>query len=139
MQAEASEMEMINGALAEIEGCKACMNPGNCPGGDGMNPNRAGFSFDGKGKAEGAEGPRPERAHDTKTYDSKVKQEVGKGSFVINGLVEGPNAKGQVMEEIKTQVQAAKRESEDPLTGQRLPRQQRDHVQQYFDAFRNGG
>jgi hypothetical protein len=138
MQAEMSEMEMIDGALAEIDACKSCMNPGNCNS-DGSSMKPGGFGFADKGKAEGAEGPRPERAHHTKTYDSKVKQDVGKGSFVINGLVEGPNAKGQVMEEIKTQVEAAKRESEDPLTGQRLPRQQRDHVQQYFDAFRTGG
>jgi len=50
----------------------------------------------------------------------------------------GPNAKGQAIEEIKSQVESAKKESSDPLTGQRLPRQQRDHVQQYFDAFRDG-
>ena len=56
----------------------------------------------------------------------------------MTGLVEGPNAKGQAVEEIKGEVEAAKHESADPLTGQRLPRSQRDHVQQYFDAFRKG-
>jgi hypothetical protein len=139
MQSEMSEMEMIDGALAEIESAREGMGR-NGPGqGEGRDGKKGGNGFADKGKANGAEGERPERVHDTKTFDSRVKQEVGKGSFVINGLVEGPNAKGQVMEEIKTQVEAAKHESEDPLTGQRLPRQQRDHVQQYFDAFRKGG
>ncbi len=141
MQQEAAEMQMLDGALSEIDEAKSAMSgSGNCPGGNELGQQKnAGISFSDHGKAEGAEGPRPEKAHDTKLYDTKVKQDVGKGSFVVNGLVQGPNAKGQVMEEIKGQVEAAKRESEDPLTGQRLPRQQRDHVQQYFDAFRKGG
>ena len=67
------------------------------------------------------EGERPENVHNTKLYDDKVKQNVGKGSAVITGLVDGPNSKGQVVEEIKTQVEAAKHEDADPLTGQRLP------------------
>jgi septal ring factor EnvC (AmiA/AmiB activator) len=139
MQSEMAEMQMIDGALAEIESAKTGMGQQGQGNSDGRDGRKGGNGFADKGKANGAEGDRPERVHDTKTFDSRVKQEVGKGSFVINGLVEGPNAKGQVMEEIKTQVEAAKHESEDPLTGQRLPRQQRDHVQQYFDAFRKGG
>ena len=138
MQAEMSEMEMIDGALAEIEAAKDGMGRNGQGQGEGRDGKKGGNGFADKGKANGAEGQRPERVHDTKTFDSRVKQEVGKGSFVINGLVEGPNAKGQVTEELKAQVEAAKHESEDPLTGQRLPRQQRDHVQQYFDAFRKG-
>jgi hypothetical protein len=139
MQQEAAEMEMLDGVLGEIDDAKSAMS-GNGQGIDGLGmPKKGGNGFSDNGKMEGAEGARPERVHDTKMYDTKVKQNVGKGAFVVNGLVEGPNAKGQVMEEIKGQVEAAKHESEDPLTGQRLPRQQRDHVQQYFDQFRKGG
>jgi hypothetical protein len=138
MQSEAAEMEMIDGALAQIESAKAGMGEGNTPGNSHENQ-RNGSGKKNKGTGPGGEGQRPDHELETKTFDAKVKQEVGKGSFVMNGQVEGPNAKGQVIEEIKTQVEAAKHESEDPLTGQRLPRQQRDHVQQYFDAFRKGG
>ncbi len=138
MQQEAAEMQMLDGALSEIDEAKASMSKKGQGGLDGEGK-KGGNGFADKGKAEGAEGPRPEREHDTKMYDTKVKQDIGKGSYVVNGMVQGPNAKGQAMEDIKSQVEAAKRESEDPLTGQRLPRQQRDHVQQYFDAFRKGG
>ena len=33
---------------------------------------------------------------------------------------------------------AAKAEAADPLTGQRLPREYRDHARKYFDAIREG-
>jgi hypothetical protein len=140
LQQDAADMKMLDAALEEIGDAKAAMNCPNCNGQgcELCQGHMFADHFADHGKQEGAEGQRPERAHDTKMYDSKVNQNIGKGSSVITGLVEGPNAKGQAAEEIKVQVEAAKHESADPLTGQRLPRQQRDHVQQYFDAFRKG-
>lgn len=140
LQQDANEMKMLEAALDEIDDAKAAMNCQNCNGQgcEFCKGHMLGDHFAESGKQEGAEGPRPERAHDTKMYDSKVNQNIGKGSSVITGLVEGPNAKGQAAEDLKVQVEAAKHEAADPLTGQRLPRQQRDHVQQYFDAFRKG-
>ncbi|HEY2883161.1 MAG TPA: hypothetical protein VGJ15_12025, partial [Pirellulales bacterium] len=136
LQQEGAQMQMLDASLAELSECKngmcECMSSLD---GDGK---KGGKGFADKGRARGAEGERPENANPTKMYDTKVKQEVGKGSSVVTGLVEGPNAKGQVAEEIKTQVESAKHDAADPLTGQRLPRSQRDHVQQYFDAFRKG-
>jgi hypothetical protein len=137
-QQELAEMQMLETTLDEIDDAKAAMNGCNCRGLDDEISRRGGNSFADHGRAEGAEGQRPEAGGDTKFYDSKVKQNIGKGAAVITGLVAGPNAKGQVVEEIKNQVEAAKHDSADPLTGQRLPRQERDHVQQYFDAFRQG-
>jgi hypothetical protein len=137
-QQELSEMAMLESTLDEIDDAKAAMNCPNC-GGIGCEQCRKGCnSFADHGRAVGAEGQRPETPEGTKFYDSKVKQDIGKGAAVITGLVDGPNAKGHVVEEIKSQVEAAKHDSADPLTGQRLPRQERDHVQQYFDAFRKG-
>jgi hypothetical protein len=144
LQQQAQEMAMLEGALDEIQEAKDAMNCKECGGegckacrGGGGN-NKKGQGGDGLGAGEGGFGERPENAHDTKTYDSRVRQNVGRGAAVVAGLVDGPNAKGQAIEEIKTQVESAKKEQSDPLTGQRLPRQQRDHVQEYFDKFRNG-
>jgi hypothetical protein len=148
MQQQAQEMAMLEGALDEIQEAKDAMNCKQCNGqgckqcqGEGQGQgqgDKEGKGGDGLGRAEGGKGPRPENPHETKNYDARVRANVGKGSAVVTGQVDGPNVKGQVMEEIKTQVEAAKKDQSDPLTGQRLPRQQRDHVQQYFDALRNG-
>jgi hypothetical protein len=46
--------------------------------------------------------------------------------------------KGRVQQEIQEQIQASRREQSDPITRQRLPRSQRDHAKEYFDALREG-
>jgi hypothetical protein len=147
MQQQAQEMAMLEGALDEIQEAKDAMNCKQCNGKgckecqgemQGQGQGGDGKGGDGLGRAEGGKGPRPENPHDTRTYDSRVRPNVGKGSAVVTGEVDGPNAKGRVLEDIKTQVEAAKKDQSDPLTGQRLPRQQRDHVKQYFDAIRTG-
>ena len=128
MQQDAAEMQMLEATLDEIADAKAAMNCPNCNGqGCELCQNHGGLNFADHGRAEGAEGERPENPHDTKMYDSKVNQNIGKGSSVITGLIEGPNAKGQAIEEIKVQVEAARHDAADPLTGQRLPRQQHNH------------
>jgi hypothetical protein len=139
MAQDQAEMQMLESTLDAIDDAKAAMNCPNC-GGAGCELCQKGMLGDSKGlgRQEGAEGERPEQAENTKMYDSRVRQNIGKGSGVVTGLVEGPNAKGQAVEEIKGEVEAAKHDSADPLTGQRLPRSQRDHVLQYFDAFRKG-
>jgi DNA-directed RNA polymerase subunit F len=148
MQQEAAEMEMLEDALEGMQAAKDAMNCKQC-GGQGCKAcqGAAGMEGDndqaGEGGLEAGRGrgifkPRPNHPEDTKTYDSRVRQRVGQGAAVVTGLMSGPNAKGQAIEEIKSQVESARKETADPLTGQRLPRQQRDHVQQYFDAFRDG-
>jgi hypothetical protein len=92
---------------------------------------------DGLGRGRGY-GDRPEERTDAKFHDSLVKQKTGKGAAVVVGFADGPNAKGQVTQEISAQLEAARSESADPLTDQRLPRDYRDHARGYFDAFREG-
>ena len=50
----------------------------------------------------------------------------------------GPNVVGQARQDIKSSLEAARSEEDRPLTEIRLPREQREHAQQYFDAFREG-
>jgi hypothetical protein len=112
------------------EGCKACQGGGKS--------NKQGKGGDGLGHAIGGKGDRPENENKTGFYDSQVRQNVGKGTAVVTDLVDGPSRKGEVQEEIKTQFESAKREADDPLNSQRLPRDYREHAKKYFDALREG-
>jgi hypothetical protein len=132
MQAQLEEMQMLEEALDEIGECKDGMLEG-----EGKGKGKGDRNGDGRGEGRGR-GDRPEQATDTKFYDSKVKQKIKGGSAVVTGYVEGPNVRGQIEQEIKTQIESAKTESADPLTGQRLPREYRDHARGYFDLLRDG-
>jgi hypothetical protein len=134
---QADEMAMLDEAMSELdeakdamnckecngEGCAACR--GDRPGGMGM----------GKGRGKGA---RPEDPNKTGFYDTNVKQKLGKGAAVVTDLVDGPNVKGQVEQEVQTQFEAAKADQSDPLTGQQMPRSYREHTKKYFDSLRDG-
>lgn len=138
MQKDGEELQMLKSTQDELDETKtAIAGPLGEAESKTVRRNPSGES-PGIGHDPGGEGQRPDDLQNVQMYDSKVPQKIGKGSAVVTGLIEGPNAKGQAMEEIKSEVEAAKHESADPLTGQRLPRSQRDHVQQYFDAFRKG-
>lgn len=140
LQQQADELAMLDDALSELdiakdsmncqecggEGCKACMGMGN-KFGRGM----------GLGKGRG-NGPRPEEKTDTGFYNTKVKQQTGKGAALVVDLVDGPNMKGQVQQEIQTEFQSVKAGETDPLTSQQLPRAYREHSLKYFDSFREG-
>jgi hypothetical protein len=144
MKKELDEAEMLDQALDEIAeakdamGCKKCAGAGceHCQGGMGRGQGQLdGPPGEGLGEGKG-QGARPEKRTDTGAYDSRVRQNVGKGSAVITDMVDGPNIKGKVLEDIKTEIENAKHRETDPLTGQRLPRTHRDHAKEYFDAFR---
>jgi hypothetical protein len=128
MQQQLDEMEMLDAALDEIAEAK-----------NGMQGMGRMDGMPGRGLGEGRGiGDRPEERTDAKFHDSLVKQKTGKGAAIVTGFAEGPNAKGQVTQEIAAQLEAAKSESADPLTDRRLPRDYRDHAKTYFDAFREG-
>ncbi|HEV3342758.1 MAG TPA: hypothetical protein VG125_20465, partial [Pirellulales bacterium] len=123
-----SELEMAKDSMnckeCNGEGCQACMGMGM-----GRRPGM------GLGRGRG-KGPRPEEKTDSKFYDTKVKQQTGKGAALVVDFVEGPNMKGEVQQQIKTQFESMKTEETDPLTGQQLPRAYREHTQKYFDTLR---
>ncbi|HEX3997533.1 MAG TPA: hypothetical protein VHX65_03170 [Pirellulales bacterium] len=94
---------------------------------------------DAAGNQRGREsGRRSEGANGVKFYDSKVAQKIGHGAAIITGEADGPNSKGNVRAEIQAQLDSAKHDDSDPLTGQRLPRSQRDFAKEYFDSLREG-
>jgi hypothetical protein len=146
MQQALSEMEMLEDALDQIAmakeamGCKSCNGMGcsDCQGnGSGMGNN--GDSMGGMGLGEGqGRGDRPEEETGTGFYDSQVRTKPGQGKAIATGIAFGPNKSGEAFEEIKAEIEAGRRSEDDPLTGQRLPRPQRELTREYFDAFRDG-
>ncbi|HEY2761909.1 MAG TPA: hypothetical protein VGI75_14230 [Pirellulales bacterium] len=139
MQQEMAEVQMLTTTLDDLQGVKMAMNgQDQKDGGPGsaQDQKEKMASDRGVGDEPGGEGTLPDSLKAPKLYDSWVRQEVAKGAVVVTGTMAGPNAKGQALEVIKNEVEAAKHDSSDPLTDQRLPRSQREHVRQYFDAFR---
>ncbi len=147
LKKQSDEAQMLDAAADEICDAKSEMAGGNCPPDEMSKDGKSGQSTSdkdmdgppgsglGKGKGKGS---RPESPTATKFYDSNVKQKLGKGAAVATGPADGPNIKGQVQAEIKAQIESAAHDAADPLTGQRLPRSQREHAKEYFDALREG-
>ncbi len=145
MQQSSEEMAMLDQVLDEMAEAKSSMDCKNCKGqgcaqcqGQGQGQaKKQGQPGNGLGRGRG-QGDRPEHENQTSFYDSNVRQNVGKGGAVVTDKVDGPNRKGEVREEIKTSFESSKHEAADPLTGQRLPREYREHAKTYFDAIREG-
>lgn len=136
LQEQLDEMAMLDEIMDELDQAKDSMNCKKC-GGAGCKFCQGDRPGDGLGKGRGI-GYRPEEKTDKRWFDSKVKQKSKGGTGVITGMVEGPNIKGDVAQDIKVQLETAKSESADPLTGQRLPREYREHARKYFDSLREG-
>ncbi len=116
---------------------------GQGKGGQGQGSQGQGGAGQGTGQGQGlgqgrGQGARPESPTDTDFQDSQVPTNSGPGQTVIAGKARGPNQAGQAIEEIKAEVEANQRSQEDPLTGQRLPKPQRQLTREYFDAIREG-
>jgi hypothetical protein len=116
---------------------------GQGQGGQGQGGQGQGGQGQGTGQGQGlgqgrGQGARPESPTDTDFQDSQVPANSGPGQTVIAGKARGPNQAGQAIEEIKAEVEANQRSQEDPLTGQRLPKPQRQLTREYFDAIREG-
>ena len=143
MQTIADARRQMNCEKCGGQGCKECQGQG-----DGMEGQMAGMG-NGEGDKNGKPGPglgqgpgdgaRPEsKGNDGRFYDSRVSQKVGKGAAQITGLTEGPNLKNRAEVEIQNAATAIEHGSTNPLSGQHLPKKQREHAQEYFDSFREG-
>jgi len=136
MRKQLDELDMLDEAMDQLAKARQQMN---CPlcGGDGCKAcqgDKPGFGL-GEGRGQG---DRPEEENETGFYDSRVRQKVGQGAASVVDLVEGPNVKGNVQQEIRQQYDTAKQQSTDPLTTGQMPRKHRKHAREYFDRFREG-
>ena len=67
-----------------------------------------------------------------------LRAKLGAGQAYVVGDAGGANRAGEARSEIDSAIRQAKRGTAAPLTNERLPRNQREHTQEYFDAFRRG-
>jgi len=142
-----SELAMLDQALQQMMDAKNAMACNACNGAGCMacNGNSNGNNKNGKGaglgkgigRGQGGMGPKQDPLK-TNNFDSQVRANPTQGPQVTTGEAEGPNLKGQVLQEIRSEFTEAAGDSADPLTNQRLPRNRREHAQNYFDAFREG-
>ncbi len=130
LQKQLDELELLDAAMDELAECKNCLNGM----GRGRSNQRGGR---GLGECEGS-GDRPLDRGNTGNYASRVRQKVGKGDAVVTELVDGKNIKGEVQQQIKTEIESARSDAADPLTGQKLPRSVQDHAREYFNKLRDG-
>jgi hypothetical protein len=143
LKQQSEEAAMLDQALDQIADAKCsmtgCKSDGNGAGESAgkQREDQWGHSDFAKGQGK-AEGQRPEAKTGFKFFESNVKQKLDKGAAVTAGETDGPNVRGQVQAEIKAQIESAKHDAADPLTGQRLPRSQREHAKEYFDSLREG-
>ncbi len=146
MQAELAQLETLDEMLDQIADAKDSMNCKNCNGqgceacmgmGFGQNGRMGEMAGMGLGDGQGR-GDRPEERTDTSSYDSQVRDKPRAGEAVRVGEADGPNIAGASRVEDAAPLSFSVAEDADPLADQRLPRAQRDHAKQYFEAIREG-
>ena len=141
MQAELDQLEEMEEALDWLAqakdqmGCKQCQGQGckQCQG-QGQEGQKPG---DGMGKGAG-QGERPEEESDSKFYDSQVRGKPKQGRTVIAGKAGGENKKGVTRQSVQDAVLDAITDESDPLEDQVLPRNEREHAEEYFNKLREG-
>jgi hypothetical protein len=132
------QLEMAKDAMA----CEACMGEGcaDCQGMGGMN-SLADSMNQGQGDGMGAGrgiGDRPDERNATNLRDTRVRQKPRQGAATFGGLVDGPNAKGDVVQSINEELETLSTKPADPLTNERLTKSRRQHAEEYFKLLREG-
>jgi hypothetical protein len=151
MQQQVSEAQMLDEAMDQLQMAKEAMACQNCKGAgcekcQGESDNAVamksaqpsdGRPASGIGKGTG-NGRAPQNERDTSTRDVQVRQQPGQGPAVYAGKVDGPNVKGDVAATIQAEVATFGKSSSDPLINERLPRNRREHAEEYFNLLRDG-
>ncbi len=136
MQQELSEMEELQQAMDDLSQCKNQMRCGNCGGAGCEKCNNQGGKGGSKwGRGLGS-GTGPETDLDANTYDTQVRGDIQKGEVITAGTADGPNRKGVTQQEIQSAVDDVLSKESDPLENQKLPRDEREHAEQYFNRLR---
>ena len=130
MQQELEEMENLEDLEQIAQQCQQGCN-GDCEG-DGP-PQWKDF---GNGKGPGG-GKRDKAEGEYGTFKSRVKGKLQRGQTVITGTADGNNISGRSVSEARALIQAEMSKDADPLENQQLPKSQREHARQYFEALRD--
>lgn len=115
--------QMLETMLDDLAQCRAgmCQGLGEMPG-------------EGMGRGQGA-GDRPEKEDDTRSRKTRAQSELHQGPAFIVGKTEGKSFKGESSLEMRGAVAEAARAADEAVTRQKIPREYRDHTQDYFDKL----
>ncbi len=94
-------------------------------------------SGNGMGEGQGY-GYRPEEKTATGAFETQVRAKPKAGEAVRIGDASGPNQPGVSLEVVRDQIKSLLNQEADPLTDERLPRSQQDHVRQYYRRLGKG-
>ncbi len=130
MQKELEEMEDLEDLEDIARDAQQNMNGGAC---EDCPPAWRDWA---KGSGRGG-GKREKDEEKIGTFKSRVKAKLQKGQTVITGTADGNNISGRSVSEARELIRAEMSKDSDPLENQQLPRSQRDHARQYFEALRN--
>ncbi|MBX6316040.1 MAG: hypothetical protein IRY99_24475, partial [Isosphaeraceae bacterium] len=143
---QAQELESLESALADVQDAK------NLMANDGMNQigeqldgaNSLGMGNDNRGNGSGlgrgrGQGDRPEAPDRVAHYNTKVKQQYGKGKAILEGFAP-PNkqTKGESLITEQEAVETATGIAAEALSNQKIPPNVKKHVLGYFDQIRKG-
>ena len=145
MAKDLQEMQSLEGAMADLQAAKSAMS-GEGQEGEGNqfgdNFNQLGQGNRNKGDGEGrnrgvGDGARPEAPDNVASYNTRSKNQYGKGAAVIEGTAP-PTAqtKGTSQITIQGEVEAATNgATADALTNQKIPKSVEKHIRGYFDQI----
>lgn len=147
MQSQLDQLETVDELMNQVADAKSAMNCKECDG-EGCEHCQGGKGKDGKGgkgKGKGDQpgnglgegrgrGDRPEEKTGTGFYDSKVRGKPKAGEAVRTGYADGPNIPGKSNVTIQEEIAESLKSDPDPITDQRLTRQQRDQARQFFES-----
>jgi len=129
MQSDLEDLQDLEDLEKLAQACQNCLG-GNCPGEPGWQDWAQGDN------PTPAAGRRAIEEDETGGFRSRVRGKLQKGETIVTGTADGDNIAGKSASEARELVQRAMNRESDPLENQRLPRAQREHAQQYFEALR---
>jgi hypothetical protein len=144
MAKNVQELESLDGAMADLQDAKNGMTgdelnqlgemfQGGMGGQDRRNGNGSGL---GRGRGRG---DRPEAPDKTAEYQTRVRQQLGKGKAYADGTAP-PNTpvKGMSVIDVQGEVEAGTANAADALSNQKVPRSIEKHIRGYFDQINKG-
>ncbi len=150
MQQSANEKKMVDAAIENLQAAKDAMLCQNCQGagceqcqsdsGKNAMTDSSGQNVKpghGIGTGRGNAGPSDDELA-AGTQKIQVRQQPGRGNAVFAGRVEGANIKGAVEATIQQQMSSFGTAPADPLSTDGLPRNRREHAEEYFNLLREG-
>lgn len=147
LKSEMQQMRQLDELKDEIDDAKNAMMCEQCSG-EGCQECQAGApegkqsedsQREGTGLGEGkGSGDRPEKASKTDSVDAQVRVKPRAGESIRVGEVDGPNRAGLSQQQAREAITNALGEEAEPISEQRLPRAQQDHVRQYYELRRKG-